>query len=268
MIRAISMRIRQNGTERRRRRTFELAQARKIMRELKTESEEALLGYCQDDQQNAHNRLRACLAAAYLLGRSAVPLLLRLAADEDIGTVDAALHGLRVLGTRHATRLLIGKLRRSETDTRRQAALDALRFLGDPRSERSVSQVLLTDKCALTRELAAEVLGYINRGRRSVRALMQALSDPSPSVRWWALVTLSGIPAVYPSDLAVIQEYLSDQSLVSGAESPEKATVSWAARHALSVQASMREGKRTPSKYLRELEPAALKEAPTPRTAD
>jgi hypothetical protein len=174
--------------------------------------------------------------------------LLGLAAHQEGGAADAALHGLRCIGTRRATRLQMRSLRSSTTDDGRQAALDALRFLEDCRSERLVSHIMLTDRCAETRELAAEVLGYVHRGRRSVRALLSALSDSSPGVRWWALNSLSLrtlTPLLYPSDWATIQEHLSDQATVPGAESPEKTTVAWAARQALEARTSGQ--RKTPS---------------------
>jgi HEAT repeat protein len=237
------MRLRERKKVLRKRRAVKRQSAQKEMELLQIGSEEALLRYCENQRQTAHNRLRACSAVAGLLGRAAVPFLLRLAADQGGGAVDAALHGLRCIGTRRATRLQMRALRVAKTDDGRQAALDALRSLGDRRSERLVSHVLLTDGCAMTRELAAEVLGYVHRGRRSARVLMLALSDPSPAVRWWALdsLSLSSLAsALYPSDLARIREYLSDQTTVPGVEFREKATVAWAARHALEAQASGR----------------------------
>lgn len=242
------MRLRESRKTRRRRRAVKIEHARKQMRHLKIDSEEALLCYCQDKGQEAHDRLRACGAVADLLGRAAIPFLLRLAADEEAVGVDAALHGLRSIGTRRATRLLMRTLRGSKDDARRQAALDALRFLEDRRSERLVAHVLLTDGCAQTRELAAEVMAYVHRGRRSVRALMQALRDPSPSVRWWVLAAVSGIPDVYESDLDMIREYLSDEAIAPGSESPEEATVAAAARHALEAQVPWRRKQRRPFK--------------------
>lgn len=235
------MRPRESKEALRRKRAAGIRSAKKAMNLLEVDSEEALLRYCEDRRRTAHDRLRACGAVAGLLGRAAVPFLLELAAHQEGGAADAALHGLRCIGTRRATRLQMRSLRTSMSDDGRQAALDALRFLEDCRSERLVSHILLTDRCAETRELAAEVLGYMHRGRRSVRALVSALSDSSPGVRWWALNTLSLrslTPFLYPSDLATIRGHLSDQATVPGAESPESTTVAWAARQALEAQAS------------------------------
>jgi HEAT repeat protein len=222
---------------RRRQAAVELVRARKTMEQLGTDSEEALLNYCHDKKQSEHNRLRACGALAQIHGQKIVPFLLRLAKEDDRATADAAMFGLRCIGSRRATRLLIDELRYAITDTRRQAALDAIRFLEDRRAERAVSHVLLTDECANTRELAAEVLSYVHHGRRTTRALIQALSDPSPGVRWWALSTLAGTPDWTGTDMEMIKQHLSDHATVSGVEPPEQGTVADATRNALEAYA-------------------------------
>ena len=239
------MRLKRSRKVRRRQCAVNQGQALKTLRRLWIDSAEALLLFCQDKQRDAHSRLQACSALADLKGRAAVPFLLRLAADPDRGTVDAALFGLRCLGTRRATRLLIRELRDPTTDARRQAALDALRFLGDRRAERSVAHVLLTDESAQTRELAAEVLGSVHRGRRSARALMRSLSDPSPEVRWWSLNTLILLP-VSESDLKIIDGLRFDHAAVRTAESPEQATVAWSARNTLDSIRQQKYGKSLP----------------------
>ena len=222
-------------------RTGRLEQALATMRDLNLGSEEDLRNYCQDSRQTAHNRLCACSALAGLVGQAAVPFLLKLAEHFDRPTVDAALFGLRCIGTRRATRLYIRELNNESTDSRRQVALDMIRFVSDPRAERAVAHVLLTDNCALTRELAAEVLSSLTKGRRSVRALVKALSDPVPEVRWWALGSLSSEPNLNEADLEKIRALSSDQASVSTAESPEQATVAWAACDALKQQVAYTE---------------------------
>lgn len=206
------------------------------MRQLNIDSEEALLRYCQAYQHAPHDRLRACGAVAALMGRATIPFLLRLAADRDQGVADAGFYGLRCLGARRATRLYLDRIRTSTDNGCRQAAIDALRFLEDRRAEPGLAYVLRTDQCSETRALAAEALSYVHRGRRSVRALLQALPDPSPSVRWWVLSTLGGIPRLDPSTLGIVRCYLSDGAVVTGSSDRESSTVADAARDALEAQ--------------------------------
>jgi HEAT repeat protein len=97
--------------------------------------------------------------------------------------------------------------------------------------------VVRTDQCSETRALAAEALSYVLRGKRSVRALLQALPDPSPSVRWWILSTLGGIPRLDISTLAIIRGYLSDHAVVTGFADRDSSTVADAAKDALDAQA-------------------------------
>jgi HEAT repeat protein len=170
------------------------------------------------------------------MGQAAIPFLLRLAANPDPGVADAGLHGLRCLGTRRATRLYLRRIRTSTNSQCRQAAIDALRFLGDRRAEPGLAHVLRTDQCSETRALAAEALSYVHRGRRSVRALLQALPDPSPNVRWWILSTLGGIPRLDQSTLAIIRRYLSDHAIATGFADRESSTVADSAKSALDAQ--------------------------------
>ncbi len=224
--------------ERRRARAVQLAGARKALRQLKIDSEEALLRFCRNKQQSSHDRYRACFVLGSLLGRQAVPFLLELAADEESGVVVGAVDALAMIRTRCATRPLMSILRNSKNASHRQAAIVGLGMLEDTRAERLVSRALLTETCAQTKVYAAGALGGVNQGRRfrgreTVKALMHALPDPSPSVRWEVLNVLGGIRDLKREELDEIRKYLSDEATVPGLLPAEEAGVGFAAQRAL-----------------------------------
>jgi HEAT repeat protein len=232
------MRKKESRKVRRRRQAAQLQSATKLMREINIESQDALLAYCADSRNTAHNRLRACSAVAGILGRTGIPFLLRLAASENSDMADPALHGLRCLGTRRATRLWIRMMTKSPDERRRQKAIDALRFLGDRRAEPAMVHVLLTSPSSATRALAAEALWYVTKGRRSTTVLLRALRDPSAEVRWWVLSTLGGIPDIKQSGLDAIRQYLSDEAVVTGFADRDQSTVADSAKYALEMQSA------------------------------
>ena len=237
------MRLKTSRRERRRQKVVDLGQASEIMRHLKVDSEEALVRYCQDRQQEFNNRHTACAAIATILGRAAIPFLLQLAGDDESGVVVAAVSSLGSIGSRRSTRPFMRIVRTSKIEVHRQQAIFYLGWLRDRRSENLISRVLLTDVCARTRLLAAEALEMVYCGRRSVPALIQALPDPSPSVRWSILKTLATIGDLYPSDLNAIRKYLTDQAIIPGLP-PEEATVASMAQSALNGPPSWAREKR------------------------
>jgi len=207
--------------------TNTIATAKQRMAELGIVREEDLLEYCRDPRADRSKRAKACVAAAVLLGRAAIPVLSPLATDDNSGVVWGAANGLALVGSRRVTGSLMRFLGISKVEAHRHAAMSALGSIGDPRAEQCLVDVLLNqNESEGMRQWAAEALKGVHRRDRGSSALIKALRDPSPSVRWSVLTTLGCVGD--RSALGVVREYLSDQAVVPGLD-PEEATVAFAA---------------------------------------
>jgi HEAT repeat protein len=154
-------------------------------------------------------------------------MLVRLATDDNSGVVWGAANGLGLIKSRRATRSLMRFARISKVEAHRHAAMAALGSIGDPRAEQCLLSTLLNqNESEAMRQWAAEALKGAHRRGRGTSALVQALRDPSASVRWSVLTTLGCIGD--RSALESVREYLSDQAVVPGLD-PEEATVAFAA---------------------------------------
>jgi hypothetical protein len=100
-----------------------------------------------------------------------------------------------LISSRRVTRSLIRFVRISKVEAHRHAAISALGSIGDSRAERCLLSILLNrNESEAMRQWAAEALkGVRRRGHRVTTFLIQALGDPSASVRWSVLSTLGCI---------------------------------------------------------------------------
>jgi len=143
-------------------------------------------------------------SAAWLLGRlgskrAASALLAALTAAASARR-QAAAHALGELDVKAAVQPLIVTMRSDASDDVRQAATYALGLIGAKRALSPLIAVLAdqTNSPGL-RGMAAEALSDV-RDRRAVPALLGALGDVSPEVRFWAAFALGelGDPQALP----------------------------------------------------------------------
>jgi HEAT repeat protein len=117
--------------------------AKQHMAELGVSREEDLLDFCPDERLDGSKRAKACVAAGVLLGRAAIPMLVRLATDDSSGVVWGAANGLGLITSIRATRSLMRFVSVSKVEAHRHAAVSALGRIGDPRAEQCLLSILL-----------------------------------------------------------------------------------------------------------------------------
>jgi len=207
------------------------ATGQRLLSELGMTSDQEIVDCCENPDEQSARQIKACLAAEHLGIRAAVPGLIRLLATDDIQLLEAASRALWMIGSHRSTLRLVSLIRDSKREDVRRCAVYAIGMLADRRAKQTLCH-LLTDQSESEgiRTLAAEALLGLRPRRETIRALIDALRDPSPSVRYSALNTL-GIVA--KQDVArVIREHLSDQTAVPGLP-VEEGTVGRAAQSAL-----------------------------------
>jgi len=206
------------------------AQAERYLAELAMENPRDVLRCCADTREDIRRRGIACLALGHLRFDSAIPLLTKLANDEDLSLAINSMRALSAIRSQRATSPLMEIVKRSKREEVRNAAINALGSLGDKRAERMLRGILADHtESEFTRSYAAQSLGFLGRGNLTVASLMGALQDPSPTIRWSALNSLGIIGD--RRAISVIQMHLSDEAIVPSL--PDHATVQDAARNAL-----------------------------------
>lgn len=203
---------------------------RRMMAELGLENEEALMRSCRDPKEDIARRGLACLALGYLRFRPAIRVLIGLAEDSDLRLVCESLRGLSLMGSTQPTRPLLRLLRHSSREEVRNAVINALGMLRDKRAI-DVLVGILTDReeSEYTRSYAAEALGLLEKTDRTIAALVEALKDPSPTIRWSAINSLGLTGDERLTE--VLQACVSDHEVVPAL--PDRETVGSAAETAL-----------------------------------
>lgn len=152
-------------------------------------SYEALVGIMEQDSAPTSVRSAAC----WLLGQGnykrAAAGLLRVFSQEQSSLLWESAKALGSLRAKMVVRPLISLLESNSTEHRAAAAY-TLGIMREHSAIKPLHKVLANRKeSARVRGHAAEALAYI-RDRRSFSALLSALSDRSPEVRWWAAFAL------------------------------------------------------------------------------
>lgn len=182
-----------------------------IMTKLGAMSISELAACCTNTEQDPKERARACIVLGLLRCREVVPVLVGLLLDEKVA--GAAANGLALLRSRRATRPLLKALVRTNTVQVREMIISALGRLRDRRAEPLLCRILISqDEPETTRVAAACALMLPANRRRVTEALLTALRDPSPSVRWQVINALNR-----PRNLRVVtalEQCLTDHSIV------------------------------------------------------
>lgn len=202
---------------------------RAIMAELGLQTERSLLDYCRDSSKGAEQRAKACYVLGFLRPPGTVPVLIEVANDKSPRLASASISALSVIGSRRATRPLMRIVRQATTEEIRNVAVSCLGRLGDKRAESLVCSLLADSMPDTTRAYAAQALSGLATREQSFKALVNALVDRSPIVRWTAAVSLGNLGDARAA--APLRAATMDDSVVS--ELPDKETVGEAAKRAL-----------------------------------
>jgi HEAT repeat protein len=132
-------------------------------KELGVDDEEALLRVCADRQQEASARGIACLALGFFGYKPAVPVLLELANDSDLGLVVNATRALEMITSPETVLPMLFLAKNATRVEVRNRAIDVLGTLGDNRAEETLVSAL-RDKAEAesTRCSAAAALGGLH----------------------------------------------------------------------------------------------------------
>lgn len=200
-------------------------------KQLGIEGEARLLEFCADVRRDASARGIACLALGCFEYKPAVPVLLKLADDDDLGLVVNATRALEIIADPRAFQPMLTLATDATRVEVRNRAIDVLGVLGDIRAEDTLVSILGNRREAeSTRCSAADAIaGLLQHSGQAVSCLLEALKEPSALIRWTALNTLGlmGDQSVVPT----LQTFLSDEELVP--DLPEVTTVASAAENAL-----------------------------------
>lgn len=165
------------------------------MRALGVETEDQLVRFCGDPSRGETHRATACLLVGRLRLRSALPMLMGVACLErpDL-LVWESLSAIGAVKSRTVTRPLLRLLKTADSATKRHGIVFALSQLRDGRARGALSQLLLDQGEDISvREVAAEALGLITPSKRSLSALLEALNDDSPRIRYSAVCALGAL---------------------------------------------------------------------------
>lgn len=207
------------------------ARGMEYAKELGIEGEPELLKFCADGQGGAAARGIACLALGCFEYKPAVPVLLKLADDDDLSLVVNATRALEMIADPRIVQPMLTLAKRATRVEVRNRAIDVLGMLGDSQAEETLVSILCDRREAeSTRCSAADAIGGLpQHSGRAVSCLLEALKEPSALLRWTALNTLGlmGGPSVIPA----VEACLSDKEIVP--DLPEATTVASAAENAL-----------------------------------
>jgi len=207
------------------------ARGMEYAKELGVEDKAELLKFCADEQGGASARGIACLALGCFEYKPAVPVLLKLADDNDLSLVVNATRALELIGSLRAVLPMLSLAKGATRVEVRNRAIDVLGMLGDNRAEEALVS-FLRDRAAAesTRCCAADAIGGLRQhSDRATVCLLDALKEPSALLRWTVLNTL-GIMGDQ-NTIPAIQACLTDEEIVPCL--PSEKTVGSAAEKAL-----------------------------------
>ena len=167
----------------------------------------------QAGSENAAHRIAVADALGELRLTAGIAALLKLLKDENPEVRSSAVVALGKLGEEQAVPPLMDALRDIDLSVR-CAAADALGRIGGPEA---ITTLLLWfhDETRMFRSRVVAALGHAGVGVRAVnRALIEALDDERPDVRWQAIRALGrgGNPTAIP----YLEQYLADRTVVFG----------------------------------------------------
>ena len=178
-----------------------------------------LLAICTDKSRASQDRVQSCALLGQLKLREATSLLIRIAMGEvDERLVWESLSAVGAIGSRKATRPLLGILQAGTPGAVRRGAVFALMQLADERARGMLVRIAAgAREEEKIRGLATEALGMLRPRRRSLRFLIEALHDPCAEVRFASLCALGALRE--HDALPFIRPLLSDTTVVDGDES-------------------------------------------------
>jgi HEAT repeats len=112
------------------RREEDRARGLELAKGLGVAGEKALLKFCVDKRKEVPARGVACLALGFLGYKPAVPILIKLANDSDLGVVNDATRALEMIPSRRAVQPMISLAREATRIEVRNRAIDVLGALG------------------------------------------------------------------------------------------------------------------------------------------
>ena len=177
-------------------------------------SRDDLCAIARDPRAAAEDRRTACWALARLEHEEAAGTLLEILADDDPELRATAARSLGELGAESAGQRLLERLRADPDLEVRRAAAYSLGLIGYAGAVAEMARVLgAADEPPPLRGMVAEALADI-ADPDAVAALLAALADPSPEVRYWAAYALGrlGSGAVIPQ----LERLAGDDSEVPG----------------------------------------------------
>ncbi len=172
-----------------------------------------LIDLATDRKADTVQRAAACFVLGQRRDQSAVTTLMEVASDPFELVSLTAIRALFVIGSRRPTRSLIRLASSAKSINVRTAAISALGFLGDPRSQPALRR-FLADADDIIRSVSASSLSGIKCKKATLKALAERLErDSNPRVRWAAALTLGNVAG--PDELEVLERHLGDEEKVN-----------------------------------------------------